>query len=104
MGSEVNNERARNAEELRNMQDTYRKKKQEVKQQGEQDLETTRQDYAGKIANEKRESAAVINHLKEDTRERTDQMKDFTEKKGDLRAQSLRSTYQLRTECLKKPA
>lgn len=81
MGSEINNERARNAQELRDMQDTYRKKKQEIKEQGEQDLDNTREGYNSKIRHEKRESEAVVNHLRNESRERTEQIKDSTDKK-----------------------
>ncbi len=81
MGSEISSERSKNAQALRELQESFRKKKQELKEEGEQELEATRTDNRTKIAKEKNSSAAVVNHLKEDTKDRTEQMKDTTDKK-----------------------
>lgn len=81
MGSEIQNERNRQAQELRDLQDTYRKKKQQLEQEGEANLARAREQNQKELATENQNNSAAINHVRSATKDIVDQMREEAERK-----------------------
>ncbi len=81
MSSEINSDRSKSAQDLRDLQESYRKKKQEIKEEGEQELEKVRAENRNKVVKEAHSGAAAVNHIKEDNESRIEATKAQTEKR-----------------------
>ncbi|NJM10078.1 MAG: hypothetical protein HC883_04105, partial [Bdellovibrionaceae bacterium] len=62
--SEIQNDKSRQAQELRELQESYRKRKQSIEEEGEADLNRVRQENREQIQKESRTGAAVVSHVR----------------------------------------
>lgn len=74
--SEIQNDKAKQAQELRDLQESYRKRRRAVQEEGEQQLESAREDNKHKQTTEARESAAAISHVRDVNKKTLRDMKD----------------------------
>lgn len=81
MGSDSISDRAGNSQDLRDLQDTYRKRRQQIEEEGQAELTKARKSNAERLRNENENSEAAINHVRSANKERLDQVKQDTEQK-----------------------
>ena len=58
--SEIQNDKSKQAQELRDLQESYRKRRRAVQEEDEQQLDSAREENKRKQVSEGRESAAAI--------------------------------------------
>lgn len=68
-----------NGKELRDMQETYRRKQRQVREEGEQQVREARAEKQEKIDREQSSGAATVNHIRKENQERIEQMRQETD-------------------------
>lgn len=94
MASEINSERANQSQDLRELQDNYRKKRQTVDDEGRSELQRARTDTQNKIKNESVSGEAAVSHLRAANKDQLEQMRNDTEQRVVYERKNLNKRYQ----------
>ncbi len=92
MGSEIQ-DRAAQAQELRETQDAYRRRKQAVDAEGQEELQKARKENAQKLKDEMSSSEAAVNHVRVGTKDRLETLRDDGERKVTYERNALAKRY-----------
>ncbi|MGE3759197.1 MAG: Hsp20 family protein [Pseudobdellovibrionaceae bacterium] len=65
-----------NGKELRDLQETYRRKQRQVREEGEQQVREARSEKQEKVDRERTSGEAAVNHVKKENQERIEQMRN----------------------------
>jgi HSP20 family molecular chaperone IbpA len=74
MGSEISSDRG-NAQDLRDLQESYKKRRQAVEDEGREDVQKARQSNQQQLRGEMTSGQAAVNHVRASNQERLDQAK-----------------------------
>ena len=93
MGSEIQSERA-NAQDVRDVQDAYRKRRKEVEEEGHTELVKARKDNQVRLKNENEAGEAAINHVRAATEQEIEKARADNELRLTYERKNLTKTYQ----------
>jgi len=97
MGSEISGDRS-NAQDLREAQDAYRKRRQTLEEEGQSELEKVRKDNQEKLRTEIGSGEAAVNHVRTNSAELVEQSKRDTDQRLTYERKSLARGLQTERE------
>lgn len=92
--SEIQSERASQAQELRDLQESYRKKRQALEEDAQTDLQRTRKDNAAKLRDESINGEAAVSHVRATSKEKLESLRNEADKTITYERNALSKRYQ----------